>query len=59
LFGFETPLLESHCCLGVFIAAQKGILEYFKRQLKLFSSIHRFLTSVVLKIFASGADCGF
>jgi hypothetical protein len=36
LFSFETPLLESHCCVGVFIAVQKGIVEYIIRQLRFF-----------------------
>ncbi len=47
LFSFETPPLDPttfflkegkdpYYCLGVFIAVQKGVLEYFIRQLRRF-----------------------
>ena len=59
-YNFLSERKEFITTVLVFLSLhKKEYFDKFKRQLKLFSSIHRFLTCVVLKIFASGADCGF
>ncbi len=59
-YNFLSERKEFLTTVLVFLSLhKKEYFDKFKWQLKLFSSIHRFLTCVVLKIFASGADCGF
>ncbi len=38
-----------HCCLGVFIAVQKGVVEYIIRQLRFFIAVQKWVVEYIIR----------